>query len=424
MMSLPVIADYTDPAALGRRLADYVVLAVSPEVPQVAADYWEASEASYLSLQDLVATAVTGDDAAGRAYLALLGEPGSAGRIRALRAELARLAAGDPEWAAAAAGQVSAADERIWIDHWLGDLAADAPGLDVTTLPVSARTTGRPRPERDSGRTRIDVIIPFRDSARAQRLRNLIACLRALGDQDPVDALVRVTVIEADTTNWCSADIAPLADRYLHVYKAGRFNKSWVVNVGLRSTQRYSSPHPRQLVCVLDADILVERSFLSTNLARFDTPGHRAHLPYRWSLTLDDAATRYAIRRRVADQAPTVEPDSLRGLLLREPPGACMWAEAGLLHSIGGFDERFEGWGGEDDDVTRRIAKHTPLVRFDDQLLYLDHPRPEMTREDGTPDNERLLGGHLGADAWTGADGYGDPERFSRAVAAVREAAL
>jgi hypothetical protein len=418
-VTLAVMADYADPAALGRRLADYVVLAVSPDVPQIAADYWAASEASYLGLRDLVATAVAGDRAAAAAYLDLLREPASADRIRALRAELTRLAAGDPGWAVAAARQVGEADERIWIDHWLGDVAADAAEVDFAALPVPARTAGP-----DSGRTRLEVIIPFRDSARGQRLRNLIACLRALADQDPVDALVRVTVIEADAADRSRADLAPLADRYLHVYKDGLFNKSWVVNVGLRDAQRYPTAHPRRLVCVLDADTLVERAFLSRNLARFDAPGHRAHLTFRWSLSMDDAATRYAIRRRVADLAPSVETGSLRGLLLREPTGGAMWVEAWLLHGIGGFDERFEGWGGEDDDVTKRIAQHAPLVRFDDTLLHLNHPRPDMTRADGTAHNAHLLSNHLGGDGWTGAGGYGDPDRFSVAAAAMREAAL
>jgi len=257
------------------------------------------------------------------------------------------------------------------------------------------------------------VIIPFRDAERGARLRNVIACLLALADQDPVDAAVRVTLIEADTSDRSRADIEPLADRYLHVYKDGRFNKSWTVNVGLRDAQRFGSGHARRLACILDADILVERSFLAANLARFEASGHRAHLPYRWSLSLDGPATRHAIRRRLIDRAASVELDSLRGLLLREPPGFCLWAESDLLHGVGGFDERFEGWGGEDDDVTGRIARHTPLARFDDPMLHLDHPRPEMTREDGTPNNGHLLGSHLGEQAWTGAHGYGDPGRFS-----------
>lgn len=410
-MTLPVIADYTHPAALGRRLADYVVLAVSPDVPQIAADYWEASEASYVGVRDLVATAVAGDTVAERAYLELLREPASADHVRVLRAELARLAARDPRWALAAARKAGEADERIWIDHWLGETASEASEVDLAALPVPARPVGP-----DSGQSRIDVIIPFRDPARGQRLRNLIACLRALADQDPVDALVRVTVVEADTADRSRADVTPLASRYLHVHKDGRFNKSWTVNVGLRDAQQFPGTHPRQLVCVLDADILVERAFLSGNLARFCTLGHRAHLTHRWMLSLDGAASRYAIRRRLVDLAASVEADSLHGLLLREVPGGCLWAEAGLLHDIGGFDERFEGWGGEDDNVVNRLAGRARVVRFDDQLLHLDHPRPPMTTADGRYLNEHLLDSHLGADAWTGEGGYGDPYRFSGAA--------
>jgi hypothetical protein len=422
-VALATTTDYTRPGTLARRLVDYVVLAVAPDVPLAAADYWEASVAAYLDMRDFVAAAVAdaavaGDGAAEAAYLALLRDPGAADRIRALRPHLARLIERDPGWGRVAARLAAEADERIWIDHWLGDGAGDEPEIDLVALPVP----GRPASS-DSGRSRIDVIIAFRDAERGPRLRNLIACLRALADQDPVDAAVRVTLVEADTSDRSRAEIEPLADRYLQVYKDGRFNKSWTVNVGLRDARRLRSGHARQLVCVLDADILVERSFLAVNLARFEAPGHRAHLPFRWSLSLDGPATRYAIRRRIADAAASVDVGRLRGLLLREPPGGCLWADSDLLHGIGGFDERFEGWGGEDDDVIGRVAEHTTLLRFDDALLHLDHPRPEMTREDGAPINAHLLGSHHGEQAWTGAHRYGDPDRFSPVAGAVTAAA-
>lgn len=405
-------ADYSDPSVLARRLADYVVLAVAPEVPLSAPDYFQASEASYRDVRDLVAAQVAGDAAASGPYRHVLRDPAHAAAIRALRAELARLIAHDPDWGLVAARRAAAADERIWIDHWLGDAFADddAPDVDLGALPVPARDVGR-----EGSTTRIDVIIPFRDPTGGQRLRNTIACLRALADQDPVDASVRVTLVEADTTDRSRASLAPLADRYLHVRKDGPFNKSWTVNVGLREARRSAPAASRHVVCVLDADILVDRVFLTANLARFDTGEHRAHLPFRRVLAMDDAASSYAIRRRLVAQAAAVELESLRGLLWRDSPGGCLWAEGGLMHEIGGFDERFEGWGGEDDDVTQRIAGHAPFERYDDLLLHLAHPRPQMTMADGTPNNGHLLDSHLGQDGWTGKYGYGDPGRF-RAV--------
>ncbi len=254
------------------------------------------------------------------------------------------------------------------------------------------------------------MIIPFRDTELGGRTRNLLACLRALADQDFPARAVRVVVVETDTRPRVRDLVRPLADRYLHGYKDGRFNKSWAVNLGLRDGSPPGAGAP-ELTCVLDADVLVERSFLTVNAARFEL-GHDAHLPYRDMLSLAAVASDRAIRIRLDDRAARPDLARLRGLLLRETPGACLWARTEALHRIGGFDERFEGWGGEDDDVTGRLAAAGPLVRFDDPLLHLHHARPPMLTADGQFLNGHLAGSHLRPDAWTGAGGYGEPDRF------------
>ncbi len=117
--------------------------------------------------------------------------------------------------------------------------------------------------------------------------------------------------------------------------------------------------------------------------------------------------------RRGARTAGTAHVDAagLRGLLLRETPGACLWARTELLTGLGGFDERFEGWGGEDDDVVARLRRNVRLVRYDDQLLHLSHPRPEMTHADGTLFNAHLADAYQ-TDPWNAAIGFGDPDRY------------
>jgi hypothetical protein len=113
----------------------------------------------------------------------------------------------------------------------------------------------------------------------------------------------------------------------------------------------------------------------------------------------------------LAQGAACVDEANLRGLVLRATPGGCLWARTDALNRIGGFDERFEGWGGEDDDVVARLARTGRLVRFDDPLLHLSHPRPRMVRDDGAMLNAHLAQAHSD-DAWDGSEGYGDPDRF------------
>ncbi|GAA1965077.1 glycosyltransferase [Kitasatospora viridis] len=370
-------------ATLAARLAAYVVLAHDPAVPQIAADYWELSEESYHATDRLVAELVArADPAAQAAYRELVAAPTEPGRQFALRHRLRELLAREPERAAGLRAAVAGADERIWIDYHLGEAVEQPPAA-------------APAPD-------VQVVIPFRDREHGLRTRNLLACLRALADQRG-DAVVHVTVVEADAVPRSRELLDSMADEYLFARKDGLFNKSWTVNVGVVATAR-----PAPVVCVLDADILVERDFVERNLRRLREGAHGAHLPFRWSLSLDEASTRRAIARRTRAGAAEVPGSVLRGLLLREPPGGCVWVRSAVFHAVGGFDERYEGWGGEDDDVVARLDRAAGVARFDDELLHLDHPRPAMTRDTGVPFNA-----HLEPLSWTPEHGYGDLARFA-----------
>ena len=402
----------TDATTLARRLADYVVLATSPAVPVSAGDYWDMSEAAYRRVRRLAEELTAGRAELAACYQALAGAPDDCEAHRALAACLAGLLDAEPGVRPAAAGLIREADREIWIDLWQGAAYSGAePEYPASALLPAGNGDGPP-PAANAGRVTwpagtkplVSVLIPFRDRDQGLRTRNLLACLRALRDQARAPGPAEVMVIETDTEPRTRALIEPLADRYLHAYKDGLFNKSWAVNVGLRAAGA------TELTCVLDTDILVERSFLAVNTARF-SHGHDAHFPYRHMLSLDPVSSDRAIRVRLGEGADAVDTATLRGLLLRDTPGACLWARTGALHRIGGFDERFEGWGGEDDDVTARLAGSGTLARFDDPLLHLHHERPAMTRDDGEFFNAHLTG----AGAWTGAGGYGDPDRFAPA---------
>ncbi len=227
--------------------------------------------------------------------------------------------------------------------------------------------------------------------------------------------------METDSEPRVKALLGGLADRYLFGYNPNIFNKSWAVNLGLKDG---AWPGNRaELTCVLDADILVERTFLRVNAARL-RGGPDAQLPYQHMYSLDEPSSDRAISVRLGLNLPTtragagpagaalVAAAGLRGLLLRDTPGACLWVRTDALCQLGGFDERFEGWGGEDDDVVARLRQASGLVRYDDQLLHLNHPRPVMVRADGVMLNAHLADAHR-SNAWTGAAGFGEPARFA-----------
>ncbi|MFF3242735.1 glycosyltransferase family 2 protein [Streptomyces sp. NPDC002870] len=386
-----------DCSRLAQRLTAYAVLAHDPAVPGIAADYWEKSETHYRTVDGTLRTFIAKAPDAERRYQEVLASPTSTGPQHALRESLTSLLEESPADAEGLAGAVAEADQHIWIDYHLGTES----GGDRT---VGTAAATEPAPSREPAEVRI--VIPFRDRESGLRTRNLLACLQALEDQEGGLAH-RVTVVESDTEPRTRQQLEPLVDRYVFAPKEGLFNKAWAVNVGAVDAAS-DAPY----LCVLDADILVDRAFVARNAARLREGGHGIHLPFRWSLSLDEASTRHAIGLRTSRGDADVPDAVLRGLLLREPPGGCVWLRTEIFHAVGGFDERYEGWGGEDDDVIARLTGAAPLRRFDDQLLHLNHPRPEMTRDDGVPFNAGIE-----PLSWHSGFGYGDPGKFTPAKA-------
>src|SRR5579863_7685070 len=171
-----------DPQVAARRLADYLVLATAPEVPLIAADYWELSVPAYRKVGEAVRELVAATPAAAGPYSRLSRDPGDEAAHRELTAALTAVLPGQPEILDSVSDLLGQTDPTIWIDHVMGarftsqvracDLAA------MRSLPAPS-----PRPVQAT-QVRVNVIIPFRDRHPGGRTRNLLACLRALRDQD------------------------------------------------------------------------------------------------------------------------------------------------------------------------------------------------------------------------------------------------
>jgi hypothetical protein len=99
-------------------------------------------------------------------------------------------------------------------------------------------------------------------------------------------------------------------------------------------------------------------------------------------LCLDEPATSHAIREQLQRREPQASPDHFRGYLLRRPPGCCVWVRSAAFSQIGGMDECYEGWDGEDHDFRDRLDRDTPLDSYD-WLLHMHHPPSAFIREDG-----------------------------------------
>lgn len=367
-----------DAHVLARSVAGSIVLSSDRFAQEVSADYWELSRLAHREVVEAVMA--TGDASILDLARPLTRSPGDVALYHRLVAVLTQALASDDRlvalrdlaWRAECSSRL---DLHVGARARTG--AAPISWLDL------ARVDAGPR-ARTGDRVEVGVVIPFRDRGEpSERTRNLLACLIALDQQSLPRRRYRLTVVEADDQPRRRDAILPLVDDYLFAPCPGLFNKSWAVNIG-------SLRAGAELLCILDADMLVDADFLERNVDRFEQPGTQAHWPFRDVLCLDASSSHAAIRGRCLAGDPAVDRDQLRGVHLRRPPGACIWVREALFRRIGGMDERFEGWGGEDLDFAFRVDRSAPLDRHADEILHLDHPRPAMRTEGGETFYQRV----------------------------------
>ncbi|BFU45547.1 glycosyltransferase [Krasilnikovia sp. MM14-A1004] len=380
-----------DPAAMAHAVAAAVVLKADDGARAANPYYWHRA-------QPLLTAVLTEIDSYGDADLAaataeLLGDPRSVGAWERVH-ELVAASVTD----AATAPLVRAAREvamKSRLDYHIGhryDPAAE-PDPDWRSWP-GAGPSGGADPE-------VQVVVPFRDrSASGTRARNLLACLSALADQSASRESYHVTVVESDDADRWRDVISNHVDEYFFAPHRGDFNKCWTVNVGVVNTAR-----PAPLVCVLDADALVDREFIERNAARFHRRGAGGFLPFRDLFYLDAAASARAVGHRRTG-SPRPDPASLRGFLVHRAPGVCVWLRRDVFEAIGGMDERFEGWGREDIDFVLRAQLATAFDQYDDQMLHLHHPSSAQLSDGHT------VNAHIPLLSWAPTEPIGRLDRF------------
>ncbi|MGW0562793.1 glycosyltransferase [Streptomyces sp. NPDC003016] len=363
------------PAQVARRTADCVVILADG----VAKD----ANPFYMHRARPLLQAVTGVLAGSRhaqavdAAEALRRLPADAERHRALQSAVADALAKDRDFSDRLSEAVEQVNARSRISYHLGEKysgsEAQAPKAAIPDRPADARPAAEPVAH---------IVLPFRDASPAgERLDNLVNCLLALRDQSLPRSQYLVTVVECDVRPRWREQLRPLTDEYVYTYKDGAFNRSWSLNVGVVHSGR-RAPY----VCVLDADALVDRSFVERNVERFSSPAVGGFLPFTDLLYLDGPSSRRAVDQRVSRRAPDVDLDHVRGFLVHRASGMCAWVRRDVYEEMGGFDERYEGWGGEDLDFVFRLQQATAFRYFADPLLHIHHPvAPDIVDADGRP---------------------------------------
>lgn len=210
---------------------------------------------------------------------------------------------------------------------------------------------------------KLSLLVTYR--ARAHHLKTQIAWWTA--QLDRVEGC-EILLIEVDETAsaWIAAAIHGTNIHYLHCPTSGVFHKTKALNLGLQ--------HARgQFVAPFDVDLLPISDTLSHHVRIAERSTQLLVTGYR---VMCDAETVEV--NQIPDLleqtsiAPEDQPTALwKHLIRRERFGVVPLFERDRLLSIGGWDEEFIGWGGEDQDVIERYLQTDRFLCRCPDLLYL-----------------------------------------------------
>ncbi|MER5771044.1 glycosyltransferase [Streptomyces sp. NPDC001985] len=351
-----------------RLLADCAALTFDPEAQSTCPPWWYWTRPDH----DRVVELLRGEPRLAGPLTEVTSAPQDVAAHRRLSLALAEVLAEESAVAAELEAALEVIEQSARLGLHLGEELDGGPAVDPLSVEQILAGIDRTGPRPGTAPTRITVVVPFRArDPHDGRARNLAACLAGLADQGLPRDRYRIVVVESDSEpRWRSA-LEPHADRYVFAFNPGPFNKAWAVNCGV-----VHGGGPDEMVCVLDGDVLPDADFLSRGAARFaQDPTLQVHWPYRDIIFADAASSDRAVALRCAEGRPSVDHAGLRGVFLRRPPGGCIWVRRRLFDQILGLDERFEGWGGEDNDFAWRADFLGGVERFGDTLVHLHHAR-------------------------------------------------
>jgi hypothetical protein len=215
----------------------------------------------------------------------------------------------------------------------------------------------------------VSVVITFR-AADEHRVLALGAVLKHYAQWPMLEVILVEQAAEPERIGH------PLPHNVQHhfVFNPGAFNKSWGMNVGARMSTR------AVLLCA-DADTLLAPDAVEQS-ARLCRRRFSAVRPCdRW---LDLDATESAVLA-TGMHAPNWQRTDARNTrreheVLNFCAGAFLVRREAFI-ALGGFDERFQGWGGEDDAMALKLRRsgHALGRVADSTVLHLWHPHEQAT---------------------------------------------
>ena len=213
--------------------------------------------------------------------------------------------------------------------------------------------------------TTLSVVIPIRDRS-GQRLEN---CLRSLRWQRGVERQqVEIVLSDFGSSAEHATSIAALAQAYDAVVTTEEtealWNRSRALNLGIQAASG-------ELCFCTDADMIFSPDFIAALLsAEAQAPGETMVLSRCHDLP-------EAAPRRLFEQSDFADLKSSAALRQTTGTGACQVARRSFFEHARGYDEAFEYWGAEDDDMlsrARRYGLNPVYLEGEAAMLHQWHP--------------------------------------------------
>ncbi|HUO85585.1 MAG TPA: galactosyltransferase-related protein, partial [Thermoanaerobaculia bacterium] len=204
-----------------------------------------------------------------------------------------------------------------------------------------------------------------------ERLPHLLMTLRSIAGQSGVD--LECIVVEQSTVPEIRDEI-PAWVRYVHTPAASGlpYCRAWAFNAGAGVARG-------QILVLHDNDMLVPERYAAEVVGRI-SKGAAFVDAKRFNFYLSEEDSRRIL------QTGVVQLDRPPQAIVQNLKGASVAATRTAYESIGGFDELFVGWGGEDNDFWDR-ARTMAVDEFGTlPLIHLWHPsQPEKAIGETAP---------------------------------------
>lgn len=216
-----------------------------------------------------------------------------------------------------------------------------------------------------SGPIQVSFVIGHRGIARIALLLNTLATIAAQRG-----VLCECIVVEQSAVPEIRNNL-PGWVRYVHTVPPTAdmpYCRSWALNVGARFARG-------NLLVLHDNDMLVPEAYAAELWARYQE-GYKVINLKRFVFYLSEQHSRRVITSKAA---LTDEPVST--VVQNLEAGGSIAIEREAFFSIGGFDESFVGWGGEDNEFWERAHTHKVWPYSYLPIVHLWHPaQPEKTK--------------------------------------------